>query len=240
MCYLMYGSLRIEYQVVRSSRKTVSVIVDPAEGVVVRAPQRVNESQIQEIVLKKAPWILEKMKTVRELVGFPSKKEFVSGESFLYLGRHYRLKVFKAKEKSSKVSLVGGRFKMCVDSSLNEEMRERAVRDALLEWYVAHANQHLRERVGVYSSKVDVNPSGIVVKRQLRRWGSCTKNKVVAFNWKIIMAPLSVVDYVVVHELCHMRMRDHSPDFWVLLRSIMPDYEERRAWLRVNGRRLSL
>lgn len=218
----------------------MSVIVDPAEGVVVRAPQRVNESQIQEIVLKKAPWILGKMKTMRELVASPQEKEFVSGESFLYLGRHYRLKVFKAKEPLSKVSLVEGRFKIHVDSSLDDETRERAMRDALAEWYVVHAYQHLRERVCLYASKVDAHPSRIVVKRQSKRWGSCTKNKVVAFNWKIIMAPMSVVDYVVVHELCHMRMRDHSPDFWGLLRSVLPDYEERRTWLRINGRKLSL
>lgn len=218
----------------------MSVIVDPAEGVVVRTPQRMNESQIQEIVLKKAPWILEKMKMMKELVGFPLEKEFVSGESFLYLGRHYRLKVFKVKEKLPRVSLVGGRFKMYVDSSLDDEMRERVIRGALVEWYVGHAYQHLRERVYIYAPKVNAHPSRIVVKRQSKRWGSCTKDKVVAFNYKIIMAPMSVVDYVVVHELCHMRMRNHSPDFWVLLRSVLPDHEERKTWLRINGRRLSL
>ena len=237
--YVMYGSQRIDYNVVESNRKTVSVVVDPAEGVIVRAPERMDTSQIQEIVMKKAPWILGKLKGVRELVRVPSEKELVSGESFPYLGRNYRLKVRRTKSRTSKISLVGGRFTMNVDSSLSDEAQAKIVRSALVKWYIAHARVPLAERVRMYAPKVDAHPSRIVVKKQLKRWGSCTKNKVVNFNWKIIMAPMSVVDYVVVHELCHLREPSHSSPFWILLRSVLPDYEERRNWLRIYGRKVS-
>jgi len=235
----MYGSQRIDYSIVESNRKTVSVVVDPAEGVIVKAPKETDKSQIQQIVTKKAPWILRKLRGVRELVRAPLKKEFVSGESFSYLGRNYRLKVNKTKSETSRISLVGGRFVINMDPSVSDEIRAEIVRSALVDWYMDHARVRLVERVRIYAPKVDAYPSRIVVKKQLKRWGSCTKNKMVNFNWKIIMAPMSVVDYVVVHELCHLRKPSHSPMFWILLRSVLPDYEERRNWLRINGKRLS-
>jgi predicted metal-dependent hydrolase len=237
--HIMYGSQRIDYIVVERNRETVSVIVDPTDGVVVRAPRETDKSQIQQIVMKKAPWILKNLKSVGELVRTPSKKEFVSGESFSYLGRNYRLKVNKVKSETSRIRLVGGRFIINVDSLLNDEIQAKTVRHALVDWYMDHARARLVERVGIYAPKVDAHPSGIVIKKQLKRWGSCTKEGIVNFNWKIIMAPMSVVDYVVVHELCHLRNPSHSSAFWILLRSVLPDYEERRNWLRINGRRLS-
>ena len=237
--YVMYGSSRIEFSIVEGNRKTVSVIVDPVEGVIVKAPRKTNESQIQEIVTKKAPWILEKLKGIQELVRVPPEKEFVSGESFPYLGRNYRLKVNRTGPEASKIGLVGGRFVINVDPSVSDEIKAKTVRSALVKWYVDHARVRFIERVTMYAPKVDAHPSRVVIKKQLKRWGSCTKNGRVNFNWKIIMAPMSIVDYVVVHELCHLREPSHSSAFWILLRSVVPDYEERRNWLRINGRRLS-
>jgi predicted metal-dependent hydrolase len=236
--YVMYGSQRIDYHVVESNRKTVSLFVDPREGVIVRAPQEVDISQIREIIRKKAPWILEKLKGVEEMVRVPPEKEFVSGESFPYLGRNYRLKIEKDGSKPD-ISLVAGRFVISVNPSVDQDKRARIVRTALVEWYREHAEVRLIERVGMYAPKVDTYPSRIVVKNQAKRWGSCTKDGSVNFNWKIVMAPMSIVDYVAVHELCHLRESSHSPRFWILLRSVLPDYEERRDWLRINGRRLS-
>ncbi|MGC1122761.1 MAG: SprT family zinc-dependent metalloprotease [Candidatus Methanofastidiosia archaeon] len=236
--YVMYRSQRIDYHVVESNRKTVSLFVDPREGVIVKAPQKVDISQIREIIMKKAPWILEKLKGVEEMVRVPPEKEFVSGESFPYLGRNYRLKIEKEGSKSG-MSLVGGRFVISVNPSLDYEKQVKIVRTALTKWYKEHAEVRLTERVDMYASKVDTYPSKIVVKNQAKRWGSCTKNGSVNFNWKIVMAPMSVVDYVVVHELCHLRESSHSSRFWILLRSALPDYEKRRDWLRINGRRLS-
>lgn len=235
----MHGSERINYCVVRSGRKTVSVIIDPVDGVIVRAPQRVNDTQIQEIVKRKAPWILGKLKGVHEMVDHPPKKEFVSGESFLYLGRNYRLKIRRTTAPQPRIRLIGGRFTIDVDPSVGEDTQEEVIRNALIGWYMNHAKTRLVERVDLYSSKVDASSSKVVVKKQLKRWGSCTKNGILHFNWKIIMAPMSIVDYVVVHELCHLRKPSHSSDFWTLLRSVVPDYNERRAWLKKNGRMLS-
>lgn len=237
--YVMYGSQRIDYHVVESDRKTVSLFVDPREGVIVKAPHEADISEIRKIITKKAPWILEKLKGVEELVRVPPEKEFVSGESYPYLGRNYRLKIDKDGSKSD-ISLVGGRFVLSVYPSMDLEKQARIVRTALVEWYKKHAEIRLTERVYMYASKVDAYPSRIIVKNQAKRWGSCTKNGSINFNWKIVMAPMSVVDYVVVHELCHLRESSHSPRFWILLRSVLPDYEQRRDWLRINGRGLSL
>lgn len=116
-----------------------------------------------------------------------------------------------------------------------EQPREIVVPNALRWWFNKRAERRLREQAELYSNKVGLAPKKIVVKNQMKRWGSCTKDGVVHLNWRVIMAPMSVVDYVVVHELIHVEVDQHSRAFWKKLRVILPDYERRKEWLRING-----
>ncbi len=232
-----YGTTKIEYSVKRShQRNSAEVALDPELGVVVTCPNDLDENQVENLVIKKAPWILQKLKFTREGVAKPSIREYVSGETYHYLGRRYRLKVIEDESISPyEVKLRAGRFRIRVPPFSEENSREIVVPSALRWWFSNKAEKKLLERAKLYSSKIGVAPKKIVIKNQMKRWGSCTKDGVVHLNWRIIMAPMSVVDYVVAHELIHVDIDSHSKEFWKTLRTILPDYERRKEWLRVNG-----
>ena len=237
-----YGTTEIEYSVKRSQqRNSAEVALDPEHGVVVTCPNDLDDNRIENLVIKKAPWILQKMKQTREGVVKPSVREYVSGETYYYLGRRYRLKVIEDDSvEPYDVKLKEGRLRVRVPKFSEERLREIVVPNALRRWFNSRAEARLNERVKLYSNKVGVKPKKIVVKNQMKRWGSCTKDGIVHLNWRIIMAPMSVVDYVVVHELIHVDIERHSNDFWKKLQVILPDYERRKEWLRVNGPNLTL
>ena len=234
---MTYGSTNIEYSIKRShQRNSAEVALDPELGVVVTCPNDLEDGQIENLVIKKAPWILQKLKYTREGVVKPSVREYVSGETYHYLGRRYRLKVIEDESVSPyEVKLKEGRFWIRVPPFTEESPREVVVPSALRSWFSKRAKKKLRERAELYSSKIGVMPKDIIVKNQMKRWGSYTKTGVVNLNWRVIMAPMSIVDYVVVHELVHVTIDAHSNEFWKSLRAIIPDYERRKDWLRING-----
>jgi len=209
--------------------------------VIITCPADISEDKIERIVLKKAPWILQKLKRVGETTAKPPEREYVSGETYYYLGRGYRLKVIEdASIHPYEVKLRNGRFQVRIPPISSEYPREILVPSALRWWFQKKAEKRLEERVERFSSKIGVEPAGLVVKNQMKRWGTCTKENLLYLNWKIIMAPMSIVDYIVVHELVHLNTKDHSPDFWLKIRAILPDYERRKEWLRINGPTLEL
>lgn len=232
-----FGETQIEYLIRRSDqRATADVAIDPKEGVIVTCPSGLPESQIEEIIVKKAPWILRKLKRVEEVVAEPPKREYVSGETYYYLGRGYRLKVIKDPSLIPfTIKLKQGRFEVRVPEVLGEDARRLRVRDALQWWFKEKAKSKLHERIKLYERKVGNKPNEIVVKNQMKRWGSCTKDGRVSLNYRIIMAPMSIVDYVVTHELVHLTIDDHSKEFWDRLRVVIPDYMRRKELLRING-----
>ena len=235
-----YGTTEIEYSIRRShQRNSAEVALDPEFGVVVTCPNHLDENQVENLVMKKAPWILQKLKYTQEGVIRPSVREYVSGETYQYLGRRYRLKVIEDESVAPyEVKLKEGRFWIRVPPFTEESPREVVVSSALRWWFSKKAEKKLLERAELYSKKIGVKPKKIIVKNQMKRWGSCTKDGVVYLNWRIIMAPMSVLDYVVVHELNHVDNDSHSNEFWKALRVIIPDFERRKDWLRINGSNL--
>ncbi|MEK7856421.1 MAG: SprT family zinc-dependent metalloprotease [Acidobacteriota bacterium] len=242
MAELTFGKSTLEYEIVRSDRRsTVGIEVAPDSHLIVRAPFDVDESRISEIVCGKASWILARLAKVGLLRQSHTEKEFVSGESFPYLGRLYRLKVVNnGIHPRTKIELKDGRLRVAVNADFEPQERRDAIREALLDWYREHARGVLEAKVNSLAKKIGVAPSGTVLRNQGKRWGSCTRNGVLNLNWRIVMAPNSIVEYVVAHELCHLKIHDHSKYFWQLLAAIVPDYEKRREWLRFNGQTLNL
>lgn len=118
--------------------------------------------------------------------------------------------------------------------------RKNELKQLFKEWYIHHGHKKVEERLDIYCPKMEVQPSNIVIKEQHKRWGSCTKEGAIYLNWQIMMAPMPVVDYVLVHELAHLKHMDHSTEYWRFVRSILPDYEQRKEWLRINGPTLNL
>lgn len=225
-----------DYKIIRRERrKTASLQVSPANEVSILVPTDLQKEKIEDLIKRKTPWILSKIKFNQE-VKYPHKpKEFLSGEAITYLGRNYRLKVIYGKTES--ISLKNGRFVVTILKDNKDE--EKAVKELLHQWFVLHAEKKLLERARRLKDSVGVSYDEIKVKSLKQRWGSCTRKGVINFNWRIIIAPISIVDYVVAHELCHRIHHDHSKAFWRLFECVMPDYRERKEWLRVNGAMLN-
>ncbi|MFZ2657507.1 MAG: SprT family zinc-dependent metalloprotease [Victivallales bacterium] len=222
-----------EYKIIRRDRrKTASIQVSPANEVSIIIPKDLPDDKIKSLIKRKTPWILSKIKFNKE-VKYPHKpKEFVSGEAFQYLGRNYRLKVITGENEG--VELKGGRLNVRILGG-NCVSCDEKVKNLLTCWYIIKSEKKLRERTERLVERIGVSVRGVKVKSLKQRWGSCAKDGSIVFNWRIILAPITVVDYVVAHELCHRRFHDHSKEFWALLQRVMPDYREKKEWLRVNG-----
>lgn len=241
MRHIQYGNTTIAFTVRRTRRKkTIALQVQPDLQVVILVPPFLRDETVKQLVLKRARWIVEKREKLKRLRANMPKKEFVSGEAFPYLGRRYRLKVIRSeKEKGMPCLLTTGRFVVQIDKRLNVKMEAEAVRQKLAAWYRDRAIVKIPERVERFAGLVGKIPKEIVIRNQEKRWGSCSRSDILRFNWKIIMAPVSVLDYVVVHELCHLVHSNHSPEFWHVVESIIPDYQEKRNWLKANSTLLS-
>lgn len=216
-------------EVIRTNRrKSADVRVeDGAVSIVV--PKGLGSDRITQILDDKRQWIKNKIYLHQDAMPV-SRKDYVSGESFTYLGRNYRLKVNRGHFKP--VKLVQGRLVVTVPNDGTEP--PHMIRNALVRWYKHHAELKLQEKSKRYAAMIGVEPTGVGIKTFKSRWGSCSAKGKIDFNWKIIMAPNRMVDYVVVHELCHLIHHDHSPRFWKEVERVVPDYQACKEWLKVN------
>lgn len=218
--------------VVRTHRKK-SATIKVEEGVVsVVVPKTLPMDRIHQLVDAKHDWIIEKLAIYAEAQP-SSEKEYVSGESFPYLGRNYRLKVLTGDLAPTK--LINGRITVTVP---DPDVQSHYIRRALLNWYKRNAEKKIREKVIRYAKQVGVETGVIRIKEFKSRWGSCTPYGDLEFNWLIVLAPNRIVDYVVVHELCHLIHHDHSIQFWKEVERVMPDYRECKVWLKDNAHKL--
>ena len=231
---IKYGKKTIEYRIKRGKRKkTVAINITPTAQVIVLTPYFITKGDISKIVKKKARWILEKQEFFRALAALYPEKEFISGEQILYLGHKYRLKVKQVgKECPGEPKLVGRRIYISVNKNLSPEDKKKIIKDALINWYFSKSKQIIKSRVNRYSKMLDIKPKDIKIKNQKKRWGSCSSNGILRFNWRVAIAPISIIDYIVVHELSHLKIKNHSSDFWKLVSLALPDYQERRDWLK--------
>ena len=222
-------------EVIRTSRrKTVSIKV--IEGnVSVIVPDALAIEKIQSLLTQKHRWIKEKL-ALQEVVIFIKPKEFVSGEAFSYLGRNYRLKVIEGAYPA--IKLYQGRFVVTLrDKTIDNT---GAIKQLIIKWFKEHAKSKLIEKTARYSKIIGVNPLSVGIKAFQSRWGSCSVKGDILYNGKIVMAPNRIVDYVVIHELCHILYHDHSAMFWKTVERYMPDYLECKEWLKLNGKGLEI
>lgn len=231
---ISFGTSTIPFVVHRSARRsTVTIAVDLADGVLVLAPEELDGQAIDDVVREKGAWVVQRLAEFEELGPPPPPREFVSGESFSYLGRQYRLLVDRRADcESAVVKLRGGWLETTIPEAGTQAT---LVRSGLTAWYKGLAAKRIPERVRLYAERLGVDEPKVLVRDQAKRWGSCTSKGELRFNWRIVMGPMSLVDYVVAHEVCHLRVADHSARFWKLLGMIQPDHETRKERLRREG-----
>lgn len=221
----------LDYTIQRSpKRRKLTISVERDRGVVVHAPANLSEEKIRQVVESRRLWIYEKVGHPQKYSSLPHPpgKELVSGESALYMGRQYRIEVVKN-------GLPGIEF---TQRFLIPAVKKENKVEALREWYISRSKEKIIPRVKRHARALGVNIAAIKISDIRYRWGSCTLKNNVNLNWRLIKAPMFVIDYVIVHELAHLFEPNHTPRFWNIIRAQTPTMEKAKAWLKENGQLL--
>lgn len=238
---IQFGNFEFTYSIIRTNRKSIGIVVQPDGNVEVRSPLKMDEEEINRIVFNKRKWITEKLKKISEIKHpVPAEREFISGEKIKIKDKIYRLKIHSHSKKRPRITFVTRIAHIYVNENLDSDQKETEIKRVLIKWYKKYSYNFITYRIHKFTKFLDINLNEIFIRDLKKRWGSCTKNNNLVFNWRIIMAPISIIDYVLLHEVCHLVEDLHSPKFWDLLKSIMPDYKKRKEWLRINGPTLEL
>jgi predicted metal-dependent hydrolase len=217
------------FNLIRTRRKTIALIVQPDGTLTVRAPLRMPDVTIHAFVQGHEEWIVKTRVKVRAFPPIPVKK-YEPGETFLYLGKPYPLEIVPRQRPA--LSFDGQTFHLA-------RLALPRAREAFIRWYKNRATEILSERVLVTARKYSFSYKKIRISSARSRWGSSSSTGTLSFTYRLIMAPLEVVDYVIIHELVHTRVRNHSKIFWQQVGELMPDYKQRMLWLKKNSRQLN-
>jgi predicted metal-dependent hydrolase len=217
--------MELDYKVVFSKRKKLTITVERDRSVVVNAPEGTTQEIIHRIVESRKRWLYEKTQHTQKYnpLPHPPGKELVSGESMPYLGRYYRLE------------LVDGDGGILLERRflVPRELSDKS--SAFRAWYIAKAKEKILPRVATHAKNLGVIYKEAKIGSGQYRWGSCTSSDNVIFNWRLIKAPMIVIDYVIVHELSHLIEQNHTPRFWNIVKAQAPGMERARAWLQKHG-----
>lgn len=230
-------SKTINYEIVYSrKRKRAAIFVLSDMRVEFRAPNGMSTNTIREMVEGKALWILKKLEWFEANRLPDQKKQYFEGEIYFYMGKEYPLKI-KLMDNIKKPFTS---FKDCqliveIPKKTPEDQLPILLKEAIWSFYRKRAEEEVEKVLKIYSRKLKIDPPVFKVKYQKRRWGSCSAEDVLRINFQLIMAPPKQLEYVVVHEICHVKEKNHSARFWKLVQELMPDYEEYRKSLKKNG-----
>lgn len=221
--------MNLIYEVKYSDRKTVGLIVDRDKRIIVRAPKGMTEEQLRYFIEKKKFWLFKKIHNPQKSER-KSKTEFISGASIMYLGKTYKLDLTKSIQEG--ICFDGG-FK------ISKYSRNEAF-ELLKKWYLKRAHEKIVPKTKYHAANLGVKYREIKVSDVKYRWGSCTPRNNLIFNWRLIKAPIPVIEYVIVHELAHLIEPNHTQKFWGIVKVQLPQYEKSKEWLRDNGRILEV
>ncbi len=221
----------INYSLKKSERKTTSIYIERDGSISILAPQPYNRNKIEKIIEKKRSWIYKNLAEWEDLNRTRVKREYVNGESFLYLGRNYRLQL--VTEQDVPLKFKNGKFHLNISSV-------SAADEHFKNFYKIKLQKKLADRVAIFSEKMGKEPSSIKIMELKNRWGSCSSKGALNFHWKCAMLPISILDYIVVHEISHIQNSKHSPSFWRSVEKVLPHYDEQKSWLKFNGAGMSL
>jgi len=219
-------------KIIRSNRRTISLQICDDATLIVKAPLRVKNNIINQVILKQHKWLKKKKKEILSRDIKFIEKQFVSGEKYFYLGKLYPLKIVQNNEMKYPLILSNGYF--CLQKNIFDG------KSAFIIWYKKAAREKILQRVDWYSEKTGFSFNRVKISNARKQWGSCTNIGNLSFSWRLIMTPLPVLDYVVIHELVHLVEKNHSNSFWDKVQFFMPDYKVQKNWLKKNGYLLKL
>jgi predicted metal-dependent hydrolase len=212
--------------IIRSKRKTAALVIDREGQLVVRAPLRMPKREIDEFVEKHRRWVEEKQQQVRTAREQYCPLAVETGERLPFLGQFYTL----MRDDIPKIAIRDTRILIPVDTT----------REKLVAWLKREARRVLTSRTESYAHIMGVRFSLLRLSGAQARWGSCSASNSLNFAWRLILCPPDAIDYVVVHELCHISHKNHGPDFWAQVKAVLPNYQEQRAWLKANRQLLHI
>jgi predicted metal-dependent hydrolase len=231
-----YGTREIEYYIKKSKRiKTSELIVD-YDKIEVRTPINKTIKDTREIIRDKAEWILRKQHEFKSLIPQITKPTYEANSTLPYLGKNYPLKTNMNQSRNT-LTFANGIFIVNITNSRIDDGAKIMIKHLYDNWTVEMAYQLLKTKVDKFSQKLKVDVPKIFLKKNLKsRWASLTKKGSINFNMNLIKAPQDVIDYIVLHEVCHLRIKGHSHHYWDFVHRFMPDYQDKINWLTVNGR----
>ncbi len=229
----------IDYTIIRRPRrKTASIIVKPDKTVQIVVPEFLSDDAIAKLFVKKTRWINSKIAEIDESGHNFQPHRYEEGESFPYRGKNYQLLTLIGSR--TEVTLNGDNIIVPLPPKLPEKAKSRFIHTTLELWYTRNAREILTEKTYQLGSLCHLQPASVGIKDYKSRWGCCFGDGRIYFNWRIIAAPDSIVDYVIIHELCHLVEPNHSKQYWKIVEKIIPDWKKRRGWLKQNGYTLAI
>ena len=244
-----YGEEIILISVEKSRRKSLAISVSDDGSVRVKAPQGLSDAELLKWIRTKTAWIIRKRNEMLASSVHKKPRKYILGEQFFFLGEKYCLEIRISESRAGTVGIAEDKLVVFIKEAeaalalgdANEIIKyQQVLNEYLTAWYEKQAHIQIPKRVRYYANVVNESYARVFIKNQKSRWGSCSSAGNLNFNWRLMMAPLTVLDYVVVHELCHLKQMNHSKEFWEEVEKTLPDYKERKKWLDENGRLLQL
>lgn len=214
----------MEYKLIRSNRKTISIVINKDAQVVVKAPNRVSQKYIDDFVSSKQDWVKKNIKKMEVIAEQRQPKRYDGGEVFMLFGKEYMMCITSADKK---INIIDDRIYF--PQAYMDDPKKHMVK-----WYKGIAKKYLVKRTEQIASQLNLHPNKIKITSADKRWGSCSSKKNINFSYKLIMANEMAIDYVIIHELCHLLYMNHSRLYWNSVEKIMPDYKRYKKYLKAN------
>lgn len=209
-------------EIVRSKRKTIALVVNSDAELIIRAPLYVDYDKIQGFIDLKESWIISKQNQIKILNEKHSKKTYLEGDTLMFLGSNYTIEhsnIDIVKIEKNKI--------LVPDKAINKK-------EMIIDWYKNQSMNILKERLDYYADLIGVEYKSFNISDAQTRWGSCGAKNTINLSWRLSMCPLSVIDYVVVHELSHINYKNHSKEFWIRVKTVLPNFKDQQTWLEQN------
>ena len=223
----------------RAKRLSLQIEAEKPELILV-IPRYALSMQVDSFIRKQTPWIEKHWNQALKKAARKPKRNYQDGDQYFYFGEILTLKLIPSVRWRPKIRVVGEILEITLHKATTVSDGKKAIKKAVQEFYKKKAEEVIHDRLQFYNEHYKLKYNRVTFRNQKTRWGSCSSAKNLNFNWRLIMAPIEIIDYVVVHELCHLKHMNHSAAFWGLVAERMPQYKELRKWLKDNHYLLSL